>query len=234
MTRFLLAGAAAAALLSIAPAAAQTVPGQAPGAHKVMKAETRAEVQAKLAQRFARLDSNRDGFITTAEIDAAQAQREAKIEKRAETRAANFDPAKVFARLDANKDGKITQAEAEAAHNARVAAKGGQPAKANATAFGGFFARADANHDGVITRAEFDALPRPEHAGMRQAGMRQGQGGRMIETADVNKDGRVSLGEAQQAALQRFDRADLNHDGTLSPQERQQARDLARAQHRPS
>ena len=231
MTRFLLGGASAAAILAVAPAMARTAQPVQPASHPhTVKAETRADAQAKIAQHFARIDANHDGFITKAEIDALQAQRASKMEKRAE----RFDPAKVFARLDANKDGKITQAEAEAAHNARVAARGGQPARASAVAFGGLFARADTNHDGAITRAEFDAAPRPQHAGMQQAGMHHGFAGRMFEMADVNKDGRVSLAEAQQVALQHFDRADLNHDGTLTPEERQQARQQFRAQRHPS
>jgi Ca2+-binding EF-hand superfamily protein len=232
MTHFLLCGAAAAALFTIAPAVAQTAqPGQpAPRAHKVMKAETRTEAQASVAQHFARMDANHDGFVSKSEADALIAQREAKQQQRAEKRAENFDPAKVFARLDANKDGKITQAEADAAHNARIAAKGGQPGKANPTASAKLFARADTNKDGAITRAEFDATAAQMHARMQQAGMKHGDAGHMFDTADANKDGRVSLAEMQQAVLQHFDRADLNHDGKLTPQERQQLR----AQHKPS
>jgi hypothetical protein len=67
---------------------------------------------------------------------------------------------------------------------------------------------------------------------MRMHGM-GGFGARLFEMADANHDGRVSLQEAQAAALSRFDRADLNHDGKLTPEERQRARQLMR-QHRPS
>src|SRR4051812_36969167 len=111
MTGFLLCGAAAAALFAVAPALAQTAqPGQpAPRAHKVMKPETRAEAQATVAKHFARMDANHDGSISKAELDALTAQRDAKLQQRAEKRAENFDPAKAFARLDTNKDGKITQ-----------------------------------------------------------------------------------------------------------------------------
>ena len=54
--------------------------------------------------------------------------------------------------------------------------------------------------------------------------------GKTKTSADFNKDGRVTLAEAQQAALQRFDRIDLNRDGKLTPEERQQARQQLRAQ----
>ena len=46
---------------------------------------------------------------------------------------------------------------------------------------------------------------------------------RLFDSADANKDGKLSLDEAQKAALQQFDSADLNHDGVLSPEERRQA-----------
>ena len=229
MTKFLFGGAAAAALVAGGVAFAQPAPqpGQ-PGkrAAHMMKTEARTDVPAQVQRMFARLDANRDGFITKTEVDAVQGQFADKAAKKAQ----RFDGDKMFDRLDANRDGKITPAEAEAARAARIAAKGGQPAQAHAAAVGGLFARADANKDGTITRAEFDALAGQMKARMEKAGMNHGMGGRMFETADVNKDGRVSLAEAQQVALQHFDRADLNHDGQLTPQERQQSR----AQRRPS
>jgi hypothetical protein len=72
-------------------------------------------------------------------------------------------------------------------------------------------------------------------ARMEKAGMhRGGFAGAMFDTADTNKDGKVSLAEAQAVALQHFDRADLNHDGKLTPQERQQVRQQLKAQRKPS
>jgi Ca2+-binding EF-hand superfamily protein len=231
MKRFLLGGVAAVAIASAAFAQPAPKPGQ-PGqrAGHMTKTETRAEVPAQVQRMFAKLDTNRDGFVTKAEVDASQAEHAAKAEKRAQ----RFDPGKFFDRLDSNRDGKITQAEADAARDARAVTKGGKPASAHATVFGGLFARTDTNKDGVITRAEFDAAAAEMHAKMEKAGMHRGLGGRMFEMADANKDGRVSLAEAQQVALQHFDRADLNHDGQLTPQERQQSREQLRAQRKPS
>jgi len=37
--------------------------------------------------------------------------------------------------------------------------------------------------------------------------------------ADANKDGKVSLAEAEAGALAMFDKVDTNHDGAISPAE---------------
>jgi hypothetical protein len=46
----------------------------------------------------------------------------------------------------------------------------------------------------------------------------------MLRAADANRDQRISLAEAEAAALQRFERLDLNRDGRVTREERQQAR----------
>jgi Ca2+-binding EF-hand superfamily protein len=218
MSKFLIGGAASAILLGGMAVAQTAQPGPAPrpASHARHAPPTRAEVQARVAAEFAKLDANHDGFITKDELDAAAAARHQK----AEARAARFDPSKMFDRLDTNHDGQITAAELDAAHAGHV--RGSK----------GLLAHADANKDGIVTRAEFDAVgarlkARMEHASASRGGI----AGRMFEQADTDKDGRVSLAEMQQAALARFDRADLNHDGTISPDERQQERALFRSQH---
>jgi hypothetical protein len=55
-----------------------------------------------------------------------------------------------------------------------------------------------------------DGAPPPHH---RLAEM-------LFRHADTDGDGRVSLAEAEAAALARFDRLDTNHDGRLSDEER--------------
>ena len=176
---------------------------------------------------FARLDTNRDGFITKDELNAVEARREQK----AEARAQRFDPSKLFDRFDTNHDGQITAAELAAAHARRARATGSQPAQAG---FHGLFARADTNKDNVLTRAEFDAMGQQLKARMEHASVaRGGTATRMFDKADANRDGRVSLAEMQQAALARFDHVDLNHDGTVTPDERNQARQLFRSERKP-
>ena len=232
MTKCLIGGAVGAMIAGAAFAQTAPVPQAGKGPRAFMtQTENRTDVAGHVQKMFARLDANHDGFITKAEVDALQAQRADKAEKRA----AKFDPSKIFDRIDANHDGKITVAEEQAAHAQRVQAKGGKPVVAQATGFGGLFARADVNKDGVVTRAEFDATGAQLKARMEKAGLRRGGfAGAMFDAADTNKDGKVSLAEAQAVALQHFDRADLDHDGKLTPQERQQVRQQFKAQHKPS
>jgi Ca2+-binding EF-hand superfamily protein len=214
MKKLLFSAAAAGVLVAADMASAQAAP-QGARAAMANKTETRTEVPAQVQRMFARLDTNKDGFVTKAEADAAVAQVEAKAAKR-------FDSGKIFARLDANKDGNVTQAEADAAY-AALAAKRGKPVDAKAHGFTGLFKRGDANKDGTINRAEFDAATGMMKARMESSGAKN-FGDRLFATEDLNKDGKVAVAEAQQVALQRFDKADLNRDGKLTAQERQQAR----------
>jgi Ca2+-binding EF-hand superfamily protein len=46
---------------------------------------------------------------------------------------------------------------------------------------------------------------------------------RMFEREDADHDGKVSLAEAEKAALDRFERIDTNHDGVISDAERDAA-----------
>lgn len=240
MMKSLLRGISAAAILAGGAAFASTVqapatsaaPTSTPRAHmqRMMKTETRAELNSHVTRMFSRLDTNHDGFITQAEIDSRQTERSQRMQERAE----HFDPSKMFDRMDLNHDGQITQAEAQAARSQHSEARDGKPAEAHATALGGLFARADTNKDGIITRAEFDTMAAAMKARMQQAGMSNGMHGRLFEMADANKDGKVSLAEMQAFALSHFDQMDLNHDGTVTPDERQQARQLFRGKHHAS
>ena len=233
MKTLLIAGVAVAAIVAVGPALARTpVPGAATPKQGVAaaRAVTRAEVTQKVQQHFAKLDADRDGFISKAEADAATQVRRAHMNQRMEKRGAA-----IFDRLDTNKDGMATQAEAApffASGQVDIANSGPGKNKSRRN-WEALAARHDTNKDGAISRAEFEtgrarhaqsvAQRRPA-AGLRHAGL----GGRMFETADANKDGRVSLAEASSAATAHFDAADANRDGTLDGAEKRQARKAMR------
>lgn len=210
MNGYLLGGAIAAAIVALTPAIGQT-PAPAPVA----------------------------GMVQDHLGDAGWKGRAMAVHTRAEVAA---HVRTMFARLDSNHDGSITKSEVEAAK----AGRGDRAGRHMPGAMGdhaGMFDRMDANHDGNISRAEFDAMKMHHEHGMAmgaggKAGMMMehgggmgGMGGRMFDMADANRDGRVTLQEATNAALRHFDTADLNRDGQLTPQERMQMHQRMRAEH---
>lgn len=223
MNKLLIAAAAAAGLVGLAPALAQTAtpPAAAAKPVKAGKQMTRPDTVQRAQQHFARLDANRDGFITQAEADAARVQLGERMAKRG---GAMFD------RLDSNRDGTITRAEVDAALAARPQ-KAGQQSAGRASRWDRLAARLDTNKDGAITRAEFDSRQSNRAQRRAQHGAKAGKAGgagHLFLSADADKDGRVSLAEATAAAAARFDKADANRDGTLTREERRSARKAMR------
>ena len=202
---------------------------------------TRDEVVSHVREIFAKLDANKDGFLSRAEIEAFHhrfADMGATIHKRMEEQGAMMmgdrgmmrDRGAMFDRLDSNHDGMISRQEFMAAqpHVRReeraVIMRDGEAS----------------GHDGVAgmngmhemnTRMHMDEMGM-DHGAMDHMG--KGFAGHLFEMADANHDGRVSLEEAERLALQHFDRADLNHDGKITPDEQRQAHEMMRREHRPS
>lgn len=146
----------------------------APAAGDRNATQTRAEVQTRAAEKFAKLDVNKDGKLDASDRAAKRSEMQAKM----------------FERLDANKDGSISKAEWDQHSADRAAKRGEKRADAGAErgprghhgkrgghgGHGGMMmARADANGDKAITLAEFQtaALAR-------------------FDAADANKDGKVT------------------------------------------
>jgi Ca2+-binding EF-hand superfamily protein len=165
---------------------------------------TRDEMVAHVRNMFAKLDTNRDGFLTREETAAGRALR---FERRQRAMAAGMpkpDRGAAFDRLDSNHDGAISRQEFMAGHSEirqerRIVLKDGA--------------------DG-----------RPAMHSMQRMGMRRGMMGHMFEMVDADRDSRVSLAEATNAVVRHFDQLDLNHDGRLTPEERRQAHQAMRAQ----
>ena len=201
MQKFLLGSIAVAALLGAGAAIAQYAPPAPPAPVvqpalpgsplRVLQPQTRNGVVEKVREHFARLDSDRDGYLTKAEAEAGRAAIKAH-----RGHSANRDHGAKFDRLDANRDGSISRDEFASGHQQREAMR-------------------DRDNDG---------RPDKRMHGMRGHGGGMRLGGRMFDQSDANRDARVSLQEATEAALRHFDMADSNRDGTLAPEERQQMR----------
>lgn len=106
-------------------------------------AVTRAEVDAARAERFAAVDADKDGAVTLAELTAM-------LTKRAETQAS-----RMMMRADSDDDGVLSPDEMGGRRHARM------------------FERLDADGDGVVTKAEVDEMR--ARYGHRQ-GRREGHG----------------------------------------------------------
>jgi Ca2+-binding EF-hand superfamily protein len=199
MTRIFIATAVALGTVATIALAQPTTPPAATGG-KVME---RSEVQTMVREHFTRLDSDKDGAVTTAEIAARHGKmgghRVTNVIQKDGTqvhvsRDGLGDPAAAFDRLDANKDGAISRDEFAKGRQIRIEKR-------------------------IEKRAEGRDKMRMHHRG----GM---MGARMIVMADSNRDGRITLGEAETMALQHFDKMDANRDGRVTPEERRAGRPM--------
>ena len=105
------------------PAGAGVPPASpAPMAHPMRdKVMTRAEAVQMVREHFGEIDANKDGTITTAEIDAARTRKFEDFKGVDGGHAmAMGDPNAAFDRLDANKDGSISRDEFTKAREQRV------------------------------------------------------------------------------------------------------------------
>jgi Ca2+-binding EF-hand superfamily protein len=158
----------------IAIAVSVPVLAQIPEGRKAPQPMTKAEVEARVKERFARMDTNRDGAVTREEIDAGRAARRAEMQDRR------------FGMMDANKDGSVSRGEFDAAASARSdrrAENGGKRGKRGGR--GGpeaMLARADTNADGRLTLAEMLSRPMAR-----------------FETSDANRDGTLTPEERKAA-----------------------------------
>ena len=201
MKHYLLA--AAATVLAGGVALAQAAP-PAPVRPMADGAMTRDEVVGMVRDHFSRFDSDKDGAITTQEIGALHQQRVAmRAERGGEPHVMMHegpigDPNAAFDRLDANKDGAISRDEFAKGREQRIEKRIVMREKVK-----------DARKDGKLGEMR-----------MHRMGGRGMGGMRMIVMADSDKDGRITLAEAEGMALKHFDEMDSNHDGKVTREER--------------
>lgn len=206
-TAALLTGAAALAQTqSPAPTAppAPPVPMARSMPDKVM---TRAEVVQMVREHFGKMDADRNGVITTAEMEQMRTKVAGDMKMRHfEHRldGPRRDPNAAFDRLDANRDGSISRDEFTQAREERIERR-------------------------VERREKVKEGAPKDGQDMRRFVMRRhggGFGGRMIVMADSNRDGQITLAEAETMALQHFDQMDANKDGQMTREERRTGRSM--------
>lgn len=184
MKKFLIGGAAAAAIIGGGAAVAQNAPRPKPMLHMAAPM-TRAAIQAQVQAKFAKLDANRDGFITKAEGEAVKQQLHAGIiEGRAE-RAADGKRSgrdQMFDRVDANHDGMISRDEFASVPRPQSMIMRGSGMRGMRGMGGQMFERTDANRDGRVSLVE------AQRAALAH-----------FETMDLNRDGTVTFEEREQA-----------------------------------
>ena len=172
---------------------------------------TRVDVQAQVQARFAAADTNHDGAVTRAELDAYRAKVQAdRAATRDAARTARRDA--LFAALDTNHDGQISKAE--------FAARPGAMPGPGRDRMGGRRMDGGGMGGGWMGDRWMGARGGPAVA---NADRRMGAFFAML---DSDRDGRITLDEASSRALALFDRIDTNHDGTITPDERRAARDM--------
>lgn len=200
MKKFVLVGAAAAALLALPSLAQAPQRGSA-------QSMTLDAMQARAQAQFARTDADRDGFLTQAETQAQGASRPGREQRLAAREQRQAKRAERIARLDTDRDGTISQAERQA----RAAARGGDQAQREARQ----------------AQRQARQAQRLERRAQRQA-TRGTRGLRMNEQRfarlDANKDSRLSLAEVTARLAARFQRLDADRDGAVTREERRSAR----------
>lgn len=152
-----------------------------PAAPAAPRAEiTRDQAAARADQRFQRLDTNRDGRVTTQELQAQAEQRRATREaRRTERRGQMFD------RLDTDRNGQISREEfsqrtamREGRGGQRMGMRGGRGRGGRGMGGGDRMGMAAIGQDGVITAQEF-----------RDRALQR------FDRMDANRDGRIGPDE---------------------------------------
>jgi Ca2+-binding EF-hand superfamily protein len=195
MTKFL----PLAAILALLASPTLAAPPKAPAAKAAPREATRADMAKRFDARFAQIDTNKDGSLSRAEVDAARASFVGLTGK-----VITDQVKQEFALTDKNKDGQASLAEMTAA----------APAEGKA-GVAKVLEKLDANNDQQLSQAEFAAAaPPPKVAGSDD----------FLARFDADKDVKVTAAEYKAPGLAAFDQIDANKDGKVTAAEQQAAR----------
>jgi Ca2+-binding EF-hand superfamily protein len=178
---------------------------------------SKEDYDAETRGRFARWDINGDGVVDRSEVEKRITSR---MERRMHRRGGGGQGMRMINRFDEDRDGTVTKAEIE-------------------TYVTRMFTRMDLDGDGKITDADLPpmmrgldiikgerphfamGLGREGHEGRRTHGRRGGMPMlRHMLGADANKDGEITIEEAQAIGAKRAARFDRNGDGNIDQADR--------------
>lgn len=152
--------------------------------------QERAAVGAQVQALFARLDRNRDGFVTRDEAQGARAMRGGRRGDRAELRQRRLDPARqqqrrmaAFDRIDSDRNGVISRDEFARAGQMRVERRAARLERGGGRHMrlgGRMFDMADVNRDGRVSLQEATIAAYQR-----------------FDRSDLNRDGRLTREERQ-------------------------------------
>lgn len=222
---------------------------------------TRAQMENRIAERFAAADADGSGAVSREEAAAYRAVRQAERQARR------------FARMDVDGDGEISIAERDAAAAARMERRGvrrsdlmaehrdmraqvstedmARMAEGRAESApvetrpsrrvmrierrNQAWQAADADGNGALNAAEFETMVAARRDRMRQraaAAGRPDRGTTRFDRMDTDGDGALTLAEMSVRPLAMFARADADNDGVVTREERRAARQAMRAERR--
>jgi Ca2+-binding EF-hand superfamily protein len=157
---------------------------------------TSAEVKSSAEGLFASADADHDGRVTKQEREAFQQQLHAKFEAGHATRMA-----KRFAKDDSDHDGRLNRKEASRMPDER-------------------FARIDGDKDGQLSKAELEAARGAMKDGMKRRHSESAERHQnRLERADQNQDGAIDRAEMDGEVQRHFARMDKDGNGTLEGDE---------------
>lgn len=149
---------------------------------------------------FASFDTDKNGFISEQEFDAAKALHHQQRPKKPNKPLRITAP--TFASFDANKDGQLSQEELQAGQEAHHKAMQAKPhckcdeKKHNAPNFEHF----DLNKDGAISETEFTETRNQHRAEREKAGKKVPDLSKLPTFADIDTDHNGSLSKEELAA----------------------------------